>query len=96
MDLDWAALARPRQTVVVYMGLPGLELLCTQLIAHGLPAATPAAVVQQGTTDTQRVVTGTLASLPQRAAEAALHGPTLIIVGGVVRLRDHLNWFHPG
>jgi len=96
MDLDWTALARPRQTIVVYMGLPGLALLCTQLVAHGLAASTPAAVVQQGTSDAQRVVTGTLASLPQRAIEAALHGPTLIIVGGVVRLRDRLNWFHPG
>ncbi len=53
----------------------------------------PAAVVQQGTTATQRVVTGTLATLPELAARAALHGPTLIIVGDVVRLRERLNWF---
>ncbi len=96
MDLDWAALARPRQTIVVYMGLPGLALLCERLIAHGMKPATPAAVVQQGTSDAQRVVTGTLRSLPRRADAAALHGPTLIIVGGVVRLRDRLNWFRPG
>ena len=56
--------------------------------------ATRAAVVQQGTLSTQRVVTGTLASLPRLVAKAKLHAPTLIIVGGVVRLRDKLNWFH--
>ena len=96
MDLDWPALARPRQTIVVYMGLPGLRLLCRQLIAHGLPRATGAAVVQQGTMRTQRVVTGTLATLPSRVAKARLHAPTLIIVGEVVKLRERLDWFAPG
>ncbi len=96
MDLDWPALARPRQTVVVYMGLPGLPLLCAKLVEHGLPARTRAAVVQQGTLSTQRVVTGTLSSLPRLVAKAKLHAPTLIIVGDVVRLRDKLNWFAPG
>ena len=96
MDLDWPALARPRQTIVVYMGLPGLPLLCAKLVEHGLPARTRAAVVQQGTLSTQRVVTGTLASLPRLVAKAKLHAPTLIIVGEVVRLRDKLNWFVPG
>jgi uroporphyrin-III C-methyltransferase/precorrin-2 dehydrogenase/sirohydrochlorin ferrochelatase len=93
MDLDWPALARPRQTIVVYMGLLGLPILCGELIAHGMKSATPAAVVQQGTFDTQRVVTGTLKTLPARAARARLHAPTLIIIGEVVRLRERLNWF---
>jgi uroporphyrin-III C-methyltransferase/precorrin-2 dehydrogenase/sirohydrochlorin ferrochelatase len=96
MDLDWPALARPRQTIVVYMGLPGLPVLCAELVRHGLPVTTPAAIVQQGTYATQRVVTGTLRTLPRRAERAALHGPTLIIVGDVVRLRARLNWFKPG
>lgn len=96
MDLDWPALARPRQTIVVYMGLPGLPVLCAELVRHGLAATTPAAIVQQGTIATQRVVTGTLRTLPGRAERAALHGPTLIIVGDVVRLRARLNWFKPG
>ncbi|HKB60128.1 MAG TPA: siroheme synthase CysG [Gallionellaceae bacterium] len=95
MNLDWEQLARPRQTVVVYMGLHGLETLCEQLIAHGLPGTTPIAIVQQGTTMHQRVVTGTLATLPQDPKVAELHAPTLIIVGGVVTLRDKLAWFHP-
>jgi uroporphyrin-III C-methyltransferase/precorrin-2 dehydrogenase/sirohydrochlorin ferrochelatase len=95
VELDWPALARPRQTIVVYMGLPGLPVLCAELVRHGLPAATPAAIVQQGTFATQRVVTGTLRTLPRRADRAGLHGPTLIIVGDVVRLRSRLNWFKP-
>ena len=94
-DLDWTALARPRQTIVVYMGLLGLSALCRELVAHGLPASTPAAVVQQGTTSEQRVVTGTLADLPERVASEGLKPPTLIIVGEVVRLRERLAWFDP-
>jgi uroporphyrin-III C-methyltransferase/precorrin-2 dehydrogenase/sirohydrochlorin ferrochelatase len=95
MNLDWQQLTRPRQTVVVYMGLHGLEMLCGKLIEHGLPAATPAAIVQQGTTQSQRVVSGTLTDLPQQATAAQLQAPTLIIIGGVVTLRDKLGWFNP-
>ena len=95
MDLDWPALARPRQTIVVYMGLLGLAELCSKLILHGLPGATPAAVVQQGTTQAQKVVTGTLLTLAEAVAGAGLHAPTLIIVGEVVQLRERLNWFQP-
>jgi uroporphyrin-III C-methyltransferase len=92
-DLDWPALARARQTVVIYMGLGALGEICAQLIAHGLRAETPAAVVQQGTTLDQRVVCATLADLSARVAEAGLCSPCLIIVGEVVRLRDQLAWF---
>jgi len=95
MALDWPALARPGQTVVVYMGLAGLPLLCRELVAHGLPAATPAAIVESATTPRQRIVTGTLADLPALAAAAQLEPPTLIIVGDVVRLADKLSWFVP-
>ena len=95
MNLDWPALARPDQTVVVYMGLLGLPILCQQLAAHGLPAATPAAVIQQGTTHQQRVVCGTLETLPLLAFKAGLEPPTLIIVGEVVKLREQLAWYQP-
>ena len=95
MDLDWDALARPQQTIVFYMGLLGLPVLCRELVAHGMPGATPAAIVQQGTTNRQRVLIGTLASLPQQAQDAQLKPPTLIIVGDVVRLHDQLKWFDP-
>jgi len=93
MDLDWTALTRPRQTIVVYMGLTALPVLCERLVEHGLPSDTPAAVIQQGTSREQRVVTGTLATLADLAARAKLKAPTLIIVGSVVKLRDRLNWF---
>jgi uroporphyrin-III C-methyltransferase/precorrin-2 dehydrogenase/sirohydrochlorin ferrochelatase len=95
VDLDWEALARPRQTIVVYMGLLSLPVICRELVAHGLSADTGAAVVQQGTTSTQRVVAGTLRTLPARVARAKLHAPTLIIVGNVVRLREKFSWFQP-
>ena len=94
-EMDWHALTRPRQTVVVYMGLLGLPALCDGLIAHGMPADTPAAVIQQGTTRDQRVVTGTLATLARQVAAAKLTPPTLMIVGDVVRLREKLAWFRP-
>ena len=95
MNLDWEALARPNQTVVVYMGLHGLATLCAELVAHGMPDTTPIAIVQQGTTQNQRVITGTLATLPAIAAREKPQAPTLIIIGGVVTLHDKLSWFHP-
>ena len=95
MNLDWTGLARPHQTIVFYMGLLGLPVLCKELVAHGLPAATPAAIVQQGTTSRQRILIGSLATLPQQAEDARLKPPTLIIVGEVVNLHDKLKWFDP-
>ena len=95
MDLDWGMLARPRQTVVIYMGLHGLPTLCQKMIEHGLSADTPAAIVQQGTTSNQRVVTGMLSTLPELAEAAKLQAPTLIIIGSVVSLQHKLQWFNP-
>jgi uroporphyrin-III C-methyltransferase/precorrin-2 dehydrogenase/sirohydrochlorin ferrochelatase len=95
-DLDWPALARRRQTVVIYMGLAGLATICRQLVAHGLPADWPAAVVEQGTLLDQRVVAATLDTLPTVAAAAGLKSPCLTVVGEVVRLREQLAWFEPG
>jgi uroporphyrin-III C-methyltransferase/precorrin-2 dehydrogenase/sirohydrochlorin ferrochelatase len=96
VDLDWQMLARPKQTIVVYMGLLGLPVLCRQLIAYGLSFKTPAAIVQQGTTHKQRVLTGTLETLPEMTASAHLVPPTLVIVGEVVKLHRKLAWFEPG
>jgi len=93
LELNWRALAQPRQTIVFYMGLLGLDQLCRQLVAHGLPADTPAALVQEGTTPRQRVIAGTLQTLPVLVLESGVHAPTLIIIGEVVKLRDRLKWF---
>ncbi len=95
LDLDWVAMSRPRQTVVIYMGLVGLAQICEQLIAHGVSPQRPAAGVQQGTTQRQRVVSATLKDLAQQVAQANIKAPCLTIVGEVVRLREHLNWFEP-
>jgi uroporphyrin-III C-methyltransferase/precorrin-2 dehydrogenase/sirohydrochlorin ferrochelatase len=95
VDLNWSVLAQPQQTIVFYMGLKGLDTICRQLQQHGLGAATPAALVQQGTTQRQRVFTGTLASLPDIVHREQPRPPTLLIVGEVVRLREKLAWFEP-
>jgi uroporphyrin-III C-methyltransferase/precorrin-2 dehydrogenase/sirohydrochlorin ferrochelatase len=92
-DLDWPLLVRPRQTVVIYMGLSGLPTICAQLVAHGLSLDWPAAVVSQGTLAEQRVVCATLGTLAAEVARAGLQSPCLTIVGEVVRLRDELAWF---
>lgn len=95
IDLDWETLAKPNQTIVIYMGLLGLTVLCQQLINHGLLSETPAAIIQQGTTQNQKVVTGTLNTLPELAKANNLKAPTLIIVGQVVQLHAKLAWFNP-
>jgi uroporphyrin-III C-methyltransferase/precorrin-2 dehydrogenase/sirohydrochlorin ferrochelatase len=92
-DLDWATLARPRQTVVIYMGLSGLDEICRQLVAHGLSPDWPAAVVSDGTLPSQQVVCATLATLAAEVGRAGLRSPCLTIVGEVVRLRQTLDWF---
>ena len=95
LDLDWAAMARPQQTVVIYMGLVGLEQICQQLMAHGVAADMPAAVIQQGTTQHQRVVSANLSDLASQVAAAKMKAPCLTIIGQVVQLREKLNWFEP-
>ena len=84
--LDWPMLARPRQTVVIYMGIEGLPAIARQLVQHGMPAATPVALIENGTTDRERRVVGTLATIERQAMRAQLSGPTLCILGEVVGL----------
>ena len=84
VELDWPMLARPRQTVVIYMGAGSLPLIARQLVAHGLPESTPVALIENGTTDRERRVVGTLATIERQAAQASLTGPTLCMVGEVV------------
>lgn len=91
VDLDWELLARPHQTVVIYMGVGALPIVCRELIAHGLPADTPAATVERATRPDQRSVTGTLATLPALARAHGVKPPALIIVGGVVTLQAELG-----
>jgi uroporphyrin-III C-methyltransferase/precorrin-2 dehydrogenase/sirohydrochlorin ferrochelatase len=94
-DLDWPSLVRPRQTVVIYMGLGGLPEICRQMMLHGASPNLPIAVVQDGSIATQKVVTGTLADMPERVARAKLKSPCLTLIGEVVKLHDSLAWFSP-
>ena len=93
MNLNWKGLALPQQTVVFYMGLKGLPVICEQLVAHGLSPETPMALVQQATTPRQRVFTGTLGTMVEKIGGEEIKPPTLIIVGDVVRLHEKLKWF---
>ncbi|MDD2934778.1 MAG: siroheme synthase CysG [Methylotenera sp.] len=95
LDLDWVAMSRPSQTVVIYMGLVGLAQICEKLIEHGVSADMPVAVVQQGTTQRQKVVVATLADLAEKVTAAGLKPPCLTIIGEVVKLREKLAWFEP-
>lgn len=89
--LDWTQLARPRQTVVIYMGVGTLPTVCAQLIHHGLPPDTPAAVVERATLPTQRTIAGTVQTLPTLALVHDVRAPALVFVGGVVGLHEPLT-----
>ena len=92
LDHDWRALMRPGQTVAIYMGLNQIEALMEDAVARGVDPDTPAAIIDNGARAGQRVVVGTLATLAQQAREAGLRGPTIILVGSVVSLREKLAW----
>jgi uroporphyrin-III C-methyltransferase len=91
VDLDWTMLARPRQTVVIYMGVGTLPVICTELIRHGLSPDTAAAIVERATHPGQRTVAGTLQSLPTLALVHGVRAPALIMIGGVVALHEQLG-----
>jgi uroporphyrin-III C-methyltransferase/precorrin-2 dehydrogenase/sirohydrochlorin ferrochelatase len=90
---DWRALAKPGVTAVFYMGLARVEHISAKLIEHGAPILLPAALIAQGTLQNQRVITGTLATIAESAARAALESPALLVVGEVAALHDSLAWF---
>ncbi|MBY6189361.1 siroheme synthase CysG [Microbulbifer agarilyticus] len=91
--LPWDELIAKNQTLVFYMGLTGLPTISEKLIAHGMDADTPAALVEKGTTRDQRVIVGTIGTLPQLAVEHEVGAPALTIIGGVVTLRESLGWY---
>jgi uroporphyrin-III C-methyltransferase len=91
LDLDWDTLARPRQTVVIYMGVGTLPRLCAQLMMHGLAPHTPAAIVERATCADQRTLVGTVQTLPALADAHGVKPPALIIIGTVVSLHGSLS-----
>ncbi len=92
VNLNWPELAEPGQTLVVYMGLVGLEAIAEGLVAHGRDPRTPVALIERGTLPGQRVIVGTLDDIVAQVAATEVHAPTLLIIGDVVRLRDALAW----
>ena len=92
-DIHWDRLATGVGTLVFLMGVKNLELISSQLIAHGRPAETPVAIIRWGTTAEQQTGTGTLGNIAQVAEEIGIKPPAIIVVGDVVGLRQDLNWF---
>ncbi|NNG82657.1 siroheme synthase CysG [Acinetobacter sp. ANC 5378] len=91
-ELPWNELVYENQTLVLYMGLVGLEKICAQLIAHGQRPNMPVALISKGTTPDQKVVVGTLADIASKVTEHQIQAPTLTIIGEVVKLREQLQW----
>lgn len=92
-NLSWPELALPGQTLVFYMGLMGLADICRKLIDHGRRPDTPVALVEKGTLPEQQVLVSDLAHMAEVVAAGNVRGPTLLIVGEVVKLRPRLQWF---
>ncbi|SFS71215.1 uroporphyrinogen-III C-methyltransferase [Marininema halotolerans] len=92
-DIKWSSLAKGIDTLAIYMGVKNLPYIQEQLLMHGKSPTTPVALVQWGTTEGQRTVTTTLATVVEEARRKEVKNPTLILIGEVVGLRDQLNWF---
>ncbi|TCS60331.1 uroporphyrinogen-III C-methyltransferase [Varunaivibrio sulfuroxidans] len=95
LDLNWKSLADPNTTLVIYMGLINVQKISDELVKAGLPATTPAAGIEKGTTADQRTIITTLGELPQCVDRAKLRAPSLLIIGRVVDLADILTWRNP-
>ena len=92
LDLNWQSMADPNTTLVIYMGLINVQMISDELIKAGLPADTPAAAVERGTTPDQRTILTTLGNLPQCVTKAELKAPSLLIIGEVVDLAKTIAW----
>ena len=93
LELDWEKLIQENQTIVFYMGLVSIDIICEQLIQHGLSKLTPCALIQQGTTSTQKEYISILQDMPSVVKRKKPKAPTIFIIGGVVALRDKLKWY---
>ena len=92
MNLPWLEFLSDNQTIVFYMGLVSLPIICRELIAHGKAEETPCALVERGTTSNQRVHIGSLSSIESIVDSENVRAPTLFIIGSVVSLHDSLSW----
>ena len=92
-SLDWAELARERQTLAFYMGVSKLDEITAQLLAHGRAPSTPFALIENGSLPNQRTLSGVLGDLPALAAQHAIHAPALLILGEVAALAGESHWY---
>ena len=95
LDLNWKSMADPNTTLVIYMGLINVQKISDELIKAGLPADTPAAGIERGTTADQRTILTTLKNLPTCIERAELKAPSLLIIGKVVDLANTIAWHTP-
>ena len=91
--IKWDALTKCSGSLVFLMGIGNIEKIARKLTENGMPSHSPVAVIGSGTMPTQRTITGTLANISQKTKDAVLTPPGVIVVGDVVNLREHLNWF---
>jgi uroporphyrin-III C-methyltransferase len=94
-DLNWRSLADPDTTLIVYMGRTNVRQIADKLIEYGLPTATPAAAIIDGTRPEQTSLFTTLAELAQSIEKLDRAAPTLLVIGRVVALAETLAWFRP-
>ena len=95
--VPWDLLAKARDgTIVIYMGVAEARGIVNKLIEHGLPKEMPSAIIEHGTLPTQRVVTASLSSLPEKIQEMDIKPPAVMVIGNVVERRDQLAWFGTG
>ncbi|MDC3418441.1 uroporphyrinogen-III C-methyltransferase [Aquibacillus salsiterrae] len=90
-EIKWDHLANAVDTIAIYMGIGHLPQICQQLILHGKSKDTPIAIIQQGTTDAQRTVVGTLDTIVTVVKKEQITNPAMIVVGEVVRFRERIN-----
>ncbi|MDQ0216913.1 uroporphyrinogen-III C-methyltransferase [Peribacillus cavernae] len=92
-NLNWEALAQGIDTIAFYMGIGNMPFICGKLIEHGRDGETPVAVIEWGTTENQRTITGNLKTIPVLADQAEIRNPAIFLVGKVVQLREKIQWF---
>lgn len=94
-DFRWESLVNGIDTLVIYMGMKNLLNICRQLMKHGKNPNTSVALIQWGTTEKQRAVTGTLDTIVQKASSKNIKNPSIIVIGDVVKLSKKIGWFYP-
>ena len=94
LNINWERLNTQNQTIVIYMGLYSLAKITTNLIAVGMSRNMPIAVVQEGTTQNQKVLVSTLSHVVKKVADEKIKSPAILIIGNVVKLRKKIKWFN--